>query len=161
MTPSELNQVKQYLQGLQSSIIEGIGQFESKPFLNDSWERAEGGGGCSRVLEEGSLLERGGVNFSHVMGDKLPGSATASRQGLAGASFEAMGVSLVFHPRNPYVPTVHMNVRLFAATTVEGESVWWFGGVLVIVSVLVVAVAIRCGGGLCGWLGGWVVGLGR
>jgi coproporphyrinogen III oxidase len=128
MTPSDLNQVKQYLQGLQSSIIEGIGQFESKPFLNDSWDRAEGGGGCSRVLEEGSLLERGGVNFSHVMGDKLPGSATASRQGLAGASFEAMGVSLVFHPRNPYVPTVHMNVRLFAATTVEGESVWWFGG---------------------------------
>lgn len=104
MTPSELNQVKQYLQGLQASIVEGIGQLENKAFLNDSWERAEGGGGCSRVLEEGSLLERGGVNFSHVMGDKLPGSATASRQGLAGASFEAMGVSLVFHPATPMYP---------------------------------------------------------
>ncbi|MCQ8895124.1 oxygen-dependent coproporphyrinogen oxidase [Limnobacter humi] len=128
LTPNHLARVKAYLQNLQSNIIDGIGQFEGKAFVSDSWERAEGGGGCSRLVEEGTLLERGGVNFSHVMGSQLPGSATAARKELAGASFEAMGVSLVFHPRNPYVPTVHMNVRLFAATTTTGESVWWFGG---------------------------------
>ncbi|HEY1059380.1 MAG TPA: oxygen-dependent coproporphyrinogen oxidase [Limnobacter sp.] len=128
LTQDHLTRVKTYLQNLQSSIIDGIGQFEGKTFVSDSWDRAEGGGGCSRLVEEGTLLERGGVNFSHVMGSQLPGSATAARKELAGARFEAMGVSLVFHPRNPYVPTVHMNVRLFAATTTAGESVWWFGG---------------------------------
>lgn len=113
---------------LQNRITEGLSELESKPFMTDEWQREEGGGGRSRVLEEGSFLERGGVNFSHVMGSRLPGSATAARPELAGASFEAMGVSLVFHPRNPMVPTVHMNVRLFSATNPQGESIWWFGG---------------------------------
>lgn len=113
---------------LQDSILESMGALETSPFRTDAWERAEGGGGRTRVIEEGSFLERGGVNFSHVMGNKLPGSATASRPELAGASFEAMGVSLVFHPRNPMVPTVHMNVRLFSAVNPAGESIWWFGG---------------------------------
>lgn len=128
MTPNDVAQVKAYFQSLQSSIIDGLGQFETKGFISDSWDRPEGGGGCSRLVEEGSLLERGGVNFSHVMGGKLPASASAVRPEIAGASYEAMGVSLVMHPRNPYVPTVHMNVRLFNATTPAGESVWWFGG---------------------------------
>ena len=128
MTPHDVAQVKTYFQGLQSSIISGLAQFEEHPFLSDTWIRPEGGGGCSRLVEEGSLLERGGVNFSHVTGSNLPPSASANRPNLAGASFEAMGVSLVMHPRNPYVPTVHMNVRLFHATTPQGDSVWWFGG---------------------------------
>jgi coproporphyrinogen III oxidase len=128
MTPFELQQIKQYFQSLQANIIKGIGQFEKKPFMSDSWERIGGGGGCSCVVEDGNLLERGGVNFSHVMGDQLPSSATTNRHGLSDASFEAMGVSLVFHPHNPYVPTVHMNVRLFSATSIQGESIWWFGG---------------------------------
>ncbi|MFN4328960.1 MAG: oxygen-dependent coproporphyrinogen oxidase [Limnobacter sp.] len=117
-----------WFQGLQDRIIDGLAEVENAPFLSDSWERAEGGGGRSRLVENGSFLERGGVNFSHVMGTQLPGSATAARKELAGASFEAMGVSLVLHPRNPYVPTVHMNVRLFVAQTPSGDSVWWFGG---------------------------------
>lgn len=117
-----------WFQGLQDRIIDGLAEVEDAPFLSDSWERAEGGGGRSRLVENGSFLERGGVNFSHVMGTQLPGSATAARKELAGASFEAMGVSLVLHPRNPYVPTVHMNVRLFVAQTPSGDSVWWFGG---------------------------------
>lgn len=117
-----------WFQGLQDRIIDGLADVENAPFLSDSWERSEGGGGRSRLVENGSFLERGGVNFSHVMGTQLPGSATAARKELTGASFEAMGVSLVLHPRNPYVPTVHMNVRLFVAQTPSGDSVWWFGG---------------------------------
>lgn len=119
---------KTYFMALQDRITKGLGDLEDKAFTSDEWIRDEGGGGRSRVIEEGSFLERGGVNFSHVMGNRLPGSATASRPELAGASFEAMGVSLVFHPRNPMVPTVHMNVRLFSATNPEGQSIWWFGG---------------------------------
>ncbi len=122
--------VKAYLLGLQQNIVAGLEAMDGKPFLVDSWERAEGGGGTSRVLEQGNLFERGGVNFSHVMGQKLPPSAVASRPELAGRAWEAMGVSLVLHPRNPYVPTVHMNVRFF---TTQGEKPgeepgWWFGG---------------------------------
>lgn len=128
MNRDDLQNAKQYFTGLQTQIIEGMAALEDKPFRTDQWDRPEGGGGKTRVLENGSFLERGGVNFSHVMGNKLPGSATANRPEMAGASFEAMGVSLVFHPRNPYVPTVHMNVRLFAATNPAGESIWWFGG---------------------------------
>ncbi len=94
----------------------------------DSWQRPEGGGGVSCLLEEGTLFERAGVNFSHVTGAALPASASASRPGLAGRAFEAMGVSLVLHPRNPYVPTVHMNVRYFVAARDGVKSVWWFGG---------------------------------
>ncbi|MGB1203461.1 MAG: oxygen-dependent coproporphyrinogen oxidase, partial [Alloalcanivorax venustensis] len=97
-------------------------------FLEDSWEREEGGGGRSRVLTDGRVIEKGGVNFSHVMGSQLPPSATAHRPELAGRAWQAMGVSLVIHPENPYVPTSHANVRLFVAEK-EGEApVWWFGG---------------------------------
>jgi coproporphyrinogen III oxidase len=122
--------VKQYLLGLQDRIATELERIDGHTFQRDAWERPAGGGGVSRVLENGGVLERGGVNFSHVMGDKLPPSATANRPELAGAGFEAMGVSLVFHPRNPYAPTVHMNVRFFIAYPKEGnkEPVWWFGG---------------------------------
>jgi coproporphyrinogen III oxidase len=105
--------VREYLLGLQQRIVARFEQFEDRPFLCDLWEKPAdaplGGGGLTRILESGELLERGGVGFSHVVGTKLPPSATAQRPELAGRGFEAMGVSLVFHPRNPYVPTVHMN----------------------------------------------------
>jgi coproporphyrinogen III oxidase len=120
--------VKAYLTALQSRIVTTLEQLDGIPFRRDSWDRPEGGGGLSAVTEEGHLLERGGVNFSHVMGNRLPPSATASRPELAGRSFQAMGVSLVLHPRNPYIPTVHMNVRFFVAEQPGTEPVWWFGG---------------------------------
>jgi coproporphyrinogen III oxidase len=88
---------------------------DGQPFLRDAWDRPQGGGGVSRLIEEGKLFERGGVNFSHVMGEQMPASATAHRPELAGRRWEAMGVSLVLHPRNPYCPTAHMNVRFFVA----------------------------------------------
>lgn len=121
--------VKHYLLDLQDRICaeleseDGQGRFEE-----DAWDRAEGGGGRSRVLTEGAVIEKGGVNFSHVFGERMPPSATAHRPELAGRSFQAMGVSLVIHPHNPYVPTSHANVRFFVAEK-EGEApVWWFGG---------------------------------
>jgi coproporphyrinogen III oxidase len=120
--------VKAYLTGLQLRIVTALEELDGIPFRRDSWERPEGGGGLSMLTEEGHLLERGGVNFSHVMGNRLPPSATASRPELAGRSFQAMGVSLVLHPRNPYIPTVHMNVRFFVAEQAGTEPVWWFGG---------------------------------
>lgn len=125
--------VKSYLLDLQSSIIAALEQIDGKPFLADHWERPAGtgsitGGGISRILEDGNVFERGGVGFSHVSGKSLPPSAAANRPELAGRSWEAMGVSLVLHPRNPYAPTVHMNVRFFMATAEEQEPVWWFGG---------------------------------
>jgi len=119
--------VKIFLTELQELIVERIEQIDGKTFKRDSWERPEGGGGLSCVMEQGNVLERGGVNFSHVFGDKLPPSASANRPELAGRGFEAMGVSLVFHPRNPYAPTVHMNVRFFVAQKPGAEPVWWFG----------------------------------
>jgi coproporphyrinogen III oxidase len=120
--------VKGYLTGLQDAIVAALEAADGGKFRRDAWTRAEGGGGDSRVIEGGALFERGGVNFSHVHGTRLPASATAARPELAGRGFEAMGVSLVMHPGNPYVPTVHMNVRLFLATR-DGEApVWWFGG---------------------------------
>ncbi|MES2932411.1 MAG: oxygen-dependent coproporphyrinogen oxidase [Pseudomonadota bacterium] len=120
--------VKAYLLSLQENIITALEAADGMPFLRDAWERPEGGGGISRVLEEGNLFERGGCNFSHVKGQNLPPSAAAARPELAGRSWEAMGVSLVLHPRNPYAPTVHMNVRFFS-TSAEGQApVWWFGG---------------------------------
>lgn len=121
-------QVKEYLIGLQESIVKGLEEVDGNAFRKDQWDRPEGGGGMSRVIEEGNVFERGGVNFSHVHGDGLPASATAARPELAGRSFEAMGVSLVLHPRNPYAPTVHMNVRFFEATKPGADPVWWFGG---------------------------------
>jgi coproporphyrinogen III oxidase len=121
-------QLKHYFLSLQDAIVSRMEALDGKPFRRDAWDRPEGGGGLSRLIEEGNLLERAGVNFSHVMGHKLPPSATAHRPELAGRRWEAMGVSLVFHPRNPYVPTVHMNVRCFIAEK-DGEApVWWFGG---------------------------------
>ena len=121
-------QVKTFLLELQELIIERIEQIDGKSFQRDSWERPEGGGGISCVLEEGDVLERGGVNVSHVFGANLPASASAHRPELAGRGFEAMGLSLVFHPRNPFAPTVHMNVRFLVAHKAGSEPVWWFGG---------------------------------
>ena len=120
--------VKTFLTELQELIVERLEQVDGKKFQRDSWQRPEGGGGLSCVMEEGDVFERGGVNFSHVFGDKLPSSASANRPELAGRGFEAMGVSLVLHPRNPYAPTVHMNVRCFVAKKDGAEPVWWFGG---------------------------------
>ena len=120
--------VKRYLMDLQAGIVAALERFDGQAFITDSWDRPGGGGGISRVLENGSFFERGGVNFSHVHGDSMPPSATAHRPDLAGRGFEAMGVSLVLHPRNPYCPTVHMNVRFFIAGADGPASVWWFGG---------------------------------
>ncbi|WP_454710380.1 oxygen-dependent coproporphyrinogen oxidase [Cupriavidus nantongensis] len=124
--------VRAYLLGLQDRITDAIGAIDGQPFLTDAWDKAPTerlrGSGRTRILEGGAVMERAGVGFSHVSGDTLPPSATASRPELAGRSFEAMGVSLVFHPRNPYVPTVHMNVRCFLALKQGAEPVWWFGG---------------------------------
>jgi coproporphyrinogen III oxidase len=115
--------VRAYLTGLQDAIVTRMEALDGARFVRDEWTRAEGGGGITRILENGRVLERAGVGFSHVTGTKLPPSASAHRPEIAGRAWEAMGVSLVFHPRNPYVPTVHMNVRFFVA----GDA-WWFGG---------------------------------
>lgn len=121
--------VKNYLLDLQDSICRDLQTLESKAsFVEDQWLRDEGGGGRTRVLADGAVFEKGGVNFSHVYGNRLPPSATAARPELAGRSFEAMGVSLVIHPCNPYVPTSHANVRFFIAEKPGEEPVWWFGG---------------------------------
>ena len=122
--------VLDYLQKLQTKIVEAIELVDGKHFLQDSWQRPEGGGGNSCLLEEGLVFERAGVGFSHVLGHKLPPSASAAHPEAAGRPWEAMGVSLVFHPRNPYIPTVHMNVRFFVAKAQASheEDIWWFGG---------------------------------
>ena len=120
--------VKPWFTGLQQGIVERLEAFDGQPFRSDGWDRPGGGGGLTRVIEEGNFFERGGVNFSHVMGDGMPASATAHRPELAGRRFEAMGVSLVLHPRNPHCPTVHMNVRCFVAVADGKAPVWWFGG---------------------------------
>ena len=122
--------VLKYLQGLQSRIIEALELVDGKTFLHDSWNRPEGGGGNSCMLEGGNVFERAGVGFSHVLGNKLPPAATIAHPEAAGRAWEAMGVSLVLHPRNPYVPTVHMNIRFFVAkaTSETDQDIWWFGG---------------------------------
>ncbi len=120
--------VKTFLLQLQDEICQKLAAADGGEFQEDTWQREAGGGGRSRVLRNGGIFEQAGVNFSHVHGDAMPASATAHRPELAGRSFEAMGVSLVFHPRNPYVPTVHMNVRCFIAVKPDAEPVWWFGG---------------------------------
>ena len=128
---TNLNAVYQYLQGLQNRIVEAVELIDGKNFLNDSWQRPEGGGGTSCMLEEGNVFERAGVGFSHVKGNKLPPAATTAHPEAAGRTWEAMGVSLVFHPRNPYIPTVHMNVRFFVAKAQadkDEQDIWWFGG---------------------------------
>ncbi len=125
-------QVRQYLTGLQDRITQAVADLDGGTFVSDSWEKPSGerlqGQGITRILEGGTTFERAGCGFSHVRGPQLPPSATQHRPELAGAPFEAMGVSLVFHPRNPYVPTVHMNVRMIAAHPQGQPSVAWFGG---------------------------------
>ena len=125
----QIDAVKSYLLELQDSICSELSEEDGRAdFLVDEWQRDQGGGGRSRVLSGGAVFEKAGVNFSHVYGGQLPPSATASRPELAGRSFQAMGVSLVIHPENPYVPTSHANVRLFVAEKDGEEPVWWFGG---------------------------------
>ncbi|MBC7780639.1 MAG: oxygen-dependent coproporphyrinogen oxidase [Proteobacteria bacterium] len=138
MSTVDAGQVHTFLTGLQTQLVDALQRVDGGEFRRDGWDRAGGGGGLSCVLEDGAVFERAGVNFSHVLGDRLPPSASAGRPELAGRGFEAMGVSLVVHPRNPHVPTVHMNVRFFIARTpvpvadsgtdTEAAPVWWFGG---------------------------------
>ena len=124
--------VRSYLMGLQTRITSAIAEIDGGEFLVDPWQKPSGeqlqGNGVTQILEGGAVFERAGCGFSHVTGPRLPPSATQHRPELAGAPFEAMGVSLVFHPRNPYVPTVHMNVRMISAQPAQGEAVRWFGG---------------------------------
>lgn len=132
LNTSRTDGVRRYLQGLQQRITSSITTLDGTAFLTDSWQKAPGemlqGSGITQILEGGPVFERAGCGFSHVRGPSLPPSATQHRPELAGAPFEAMGVSLVFHPRNPYVPTVHMNVRMLAAKGRDGVEVCWFGG---------------------------------
>ena len=122
-------QVKEYLLKLQDHICSELEQEDGLAvFQEESWTREQGGGGRTRVIADGAVIEKGGVNFSHVHGTQLPASATANRPELAGRSFQALGVSLVIHPKNPYVPTSHANVRFFVAEKEGEEPVWWFGG---------------------------------
>ena len=129
-----ISSLRDFFLGLQDRITTRIASVDGKPFIEDAWTKAQDsplqGDGRSRLLEGGNIFERAGVGFSHVRGNKLPPSATQNRPELAGRGFEAIGVSLVFHPRNPYVPTVHMNVRAFVAKalTAGAEDIWWFGG---------------------------------
>ncbi|VAW82784.1 Coproporphyrinogen III oxidase, aerobic [hydrothermal vent metagenome] len=129
MSTPDIQAVSNYLLGLQDRICHALEQVDQQNiFREDQWVREEGGGGRSRVMEEGAVFEKAGINFSHVHGSQLPASATAHRPELAGRNFEALGVSLVIHPRNPYAPTSHANVRFFIAEKEGSEPVWWFGG---------------------------------
>ena len=118
-----IEDVEAYFSGLQGRTVAAMEALDGKRFASERWTRPEGGGGITRVIEDGNVFERGGVNFSRVQGAALPASATAARPQIAGRPYDAMGVSLVLHPRNPYCPTVHLNVRFFSA-----GDVWWFGG---------------------------------
>ncbi|AKX47367.1 coproporphyrinogen III oxidase [Thiopseudomonas alkaliphila] len=121
--------VKAYMLDLQDRICAAFEEADGQAtFFEDKWEREAGGGGRTRVIADGALIEKGGVNFSHVYGGQLPASASAIRPELAGRSFQAMGVSLVIHPENPHIPTSHANIRLFVAEKEGEEPIWWFGG---------------------------------
>ena len=123
--------VRAYFVDLQQRIVAGLEAIDGTPFRRDAWTRPEGGGGISRILEDGRVFERGGVNYSHVAGAKLPPAASAAHPGIGGRAWEAQGVSLVLHPRNPHAPTVHLNVRMFVAYAPRNstaQDVWWFGG---------------------------------
>jgi coproporphyrinogen III oxidase len=127
--PDNLDAVKDYLLGLQERLCLALEAEDGKGHIEtERWDRAEGGGGISRLLANGAVFEKAGINFSHVSGGQLPPSATARRPEMAGRSFQALGLSLVVHPRNPYVPTSHANVRFFLAEKAGAEPVWWFGG---------------------------------
>ncbi len=129
MNLDDINKVKNYLLNLQDSICKALeGEEPEARFIEDLWTREEGGGGRTRVLTNGQVFEQGGVNFSHVSGFNLPASATAKRPELANRQFQAMGVSLVIHPLNPYVPTSHANVRFLIAEKENEPTIWWFGG---------------------------------
>lgn len=129
MLEPAIEPVIDYLTSLQDKICDEVAAEDGgRGFETDTWERAQGGGGRTKVLVDGQVFEQGGVNFSHVHGDSLPPSATAARPELAGRSFQATGVSLVIHPHNPYVPTSHMNVRFFIARSPDEPPIWWFGG---------------------------------
>lgn len=129
MDQPDIAAVKEYLLDLQTRITTALAEEDgAATFQEDLWERPEGGGGRTRVLAEGAVFEQGGVNFSHVTGASMPAAATAGRPELAGRQYEALGVSLVIHPRNPYVPTSHANVRFFIATKPGAAPIWWFGG---------------------------------
>ncbi|TMO65907.1 oxygen-dependent coproporphyrinogen oxidase [Pseudoalteromonas aurantia] len=129
MANVNLETVKAFLLSLQDRICAGLEQADGQAtFVEDEWQRTEGGGGRTRVIRDGAVIEQGGVNYSHVFGKSMPASATAHRPELAGRSFHACGVSLVIHPKNPHIPTSHANVRFFIAEK-EGEApIWWFGG---------------------------------
>lgn len=129
MSHPNVNAVKDYLLAMQQDICRQLEEEDGGArFVEDAWDREQGGGGRTRVFTDGAVFEQAGVNFSHVFGNKLPVSATAHRPELAGRSFQAMGVSLVIHPRNPYIPTSHANVRFFIAEKEGTDPVWWFGG---------------------------------
>jgi coproporphyrinogen III oxidase len=129
MSQPDLDAVRHYLLGLQDAICTDITLEDGQAsFQEDAWDREGGGGGRTRVLADGAVFEQAGINFSHVFGSNLPPSATAHRPELAGRHFQAMGVSLVIHPRNPYVPTSHANVRFFIAEKAGADPIWWFGG---------------------------------
>lgn len=130
MTSIDIGAVKEYLMNLQDDICAALSQEDGREhFIEDAWQHEqERGGGRSRIINNGAVIEKGGVNFSHVYGAELPPSATAKRPELAGCSFQAMGVSLVIHPTNPYVPTSHANVRFLLAEKPGSDPVWWFGG---------------------------------
>ena len=129
MDTPDIHSVKTYLLGLQDRISMALeAEDGTGRFIEDPWERAEGGGGRSRVMTDGAVFEQAGIGFSHVFGDKMPPSATVHRPDLAGRHFQALGVSLVFHPRNPYAPTCHCNVRFFIASKEGSPAIWWFGG---------------------------------
>lgn len=129
MSEINIEVVKEYLLKLQDTICDALSEEDGKEkFIEDAWEREQGGGGRTRVLTNGAVFEQAGVNFSHVYGNQLPKSATASRPELEGRDFQAVGVSLVIHPHNPHIPTSHANVRFFIAEKEGAEPVWWFGG---------------------------------
>lgn len=129
MSHVNLEVVKEFLLALQDKICDALEQADgSAKFVEDAWQREEGGGGRTRVIRNGAVIEQGGVNYSHVFGESMPASATAHRPELAGRSFHACGVSLVIHPKNPHVPTSHANVRFFIAEKEGEEPIWWFGG---------------------------------
>ena len=125
---SDIDKVRQYLQELQKNIISMAYKYDNKNFYEDSWSRDEGGGGITCVLQDGSCFDKAGVNFSDISGDQLPEAATNIRPELQGRNYQAMGVSVVCHPKNPHIPTAHLNVRLFIAYNKNSNPVWWFGG---------------------------------